>query len=61
MMRASTGSAGIPPPESLALAAVLTDLLTTALDDLGRAWNEEPREQAGSDPLDGGGQPSSSS
>ena len=40
---------------------VLTDLLTTALDDLGRQRTEEPGEQGRSYPADGSGQPNSSS
>jgi hypothetical protein len=34
---------------------VLTHLLTTALDDLGRERTEEPSEQGRSDPVDGPG------
>jgi hypothetical protein len=38
------------------LLLVLTHLLTTALDDLGRERNDERREQGKSDPVDGTGQ-----
>jgi hypothetical protein len=48
-------------PERRALATVLTDLLTTALDDRGLERNDDPVEQGGSDPLDGYGRLSSSS
>lgn len=38
------------------LWVVLTDLLTTTLDEHGREGNGEPGEQGRSDPLDGHGQ-----
>jgi hypothetical protein len=37
------------------LPVVLTDLLTTALDDRGRDRTEKPGEQGRSDPVDGTG------
>ena len=40
---------------------MLTDLLTTALDDLGRLRSLKPSEQGESGPLDGCGQDESSS
>ena len=44
---------------AVSLLLVLTHLLTTALDDHGREWTEEPDEQGRSDPVDGAGQPKS--
>lgn len=42
--------------EPTILWVVLTDLLTTTLDEHGREGNGEPGEQGRSDPLDGHGQ-----
>jgi hypothetical protein len=43
------------------LRFVLTDLLTTTLDDLGPGWSERPREQGWSGLVDCGGRLESSS
>jgi hypothetical protein len=44
-----------PGVEPWVLPTLLTDVLTTTLDQLGRPWNEQPCEQGRSDPLDGRG------